>query len=113
MGGVGIRRGRPPEPWVGAAIDFWRVESYEPDRLLRLRAEMKLPGRAWLEFEVCPRPDGGSSIRQTALYDPIGLAGLAYWHGVYPLHRMVFARMLAAIAREATEGAAELRERAV
>ncbi len=102
-GGVGVRRGRPAldELHVGDALDFWRVEAYEPGRLLRLRAEMKLPGRAWLEFEVQPRPDGRASIRQTALYDPVGLAGLAYWYALVPLHRFVFAGMLEGIARAA------------
>jgi len=102
VGGVGVRRGRPaPEQLqVGDALDFWRVEAYEPDRLLRLRAEMKLPGRAWLEFEVEPM-ERGTSIRQTALYDPVGLAGLAYWYLVYPLHHRVFAGMLDGIARAA------------
>ena len=66
---------------------------------------MKLPGRAWLEFEVRPR-DGGAVLRQTALFDPVGLAGLAYWYLVYPLHRLVFAAMLANLARAArAEGA--------
>ncbi len=102
-GGVGVRRGRsdPHELRVGDALDFWRVEAYEPGRLLRLRAEMKLPGRAWLQFEVEPR-ETGAVIRQTALFDPVGLAGLAYWYSIYPLHRMVFAGMLAGIARAAT-----------
>lgn len=101
-GGVGTRRGRPdPETLrVGDALDFWRVESYEPDRRLRLRAEMKLPGRAWLEFEVVPERDG-SRIRQTALFDPSGLAGLAYWYAVLPIHKLVFRDMLAGIARAA------------
>ena len=106
LGGVGVRRGRPhpDELRVGDALDFWRVEAYEPGRLLRLHAEMKLPGRAWLEFEVRPR-EGGATIRQTALYDPVGLAGLAYWYAVYPLHVLVFRRMLANIARAATRSA--------
>jgi hypothetical protein len=99
-GGVGLRRGRPdPEHLrVGDTVDWWRVETYEPDRLLRLRAEMKLPGRAWLEFEVEPS-DGGSTLRQTALFDPSGLLGLLYWYAVYPLHALVFRGMLAGIAR--------------
>ncbi len=103
VGGVGVRRGRPPREHllVGDALDFWRVEAYEPNRLLRLSAEMKLPGRAWLEFVVEPRP-GGATIRQTALFDPVGLFGLAYWYGVFPLHRMVFSGMLRGIARAAT-----------
>lgn len=104
-GGVGVRRGRPDpnELRVGDALDFWRVESYVPGRLLRLRAEMKLPGRAWLEFEVLPRGTG-AVIRQTALFDPVGLAGLAYWYSIFPVHRMVFRGMLAGIARAACEG---------
>ena len=103
VGGVGVRRGRPlPEALqAGDALDFWRVEAFEPGRLLRLSAEMKLPGRAWLEFEVVPR-EGGSTIRQTALFDPVGLIGLIYWYGVYPLHRLVFAGMLDGLARAAT-----------
>jgi hypothetical protein len=105
VGGVGVRRGRahPDRLRVGDALDFWRVEAYQPDRRLRLVAEMKLPGRAWLEFEVEPR-DGGATIRQTALFDPVGLAGLAYWYLVHPLHRMVFSDMLAGIARAADAG---------
>jgi hypothetical protein len=105
VGGVGVRRGRPsPEHLrVGDALDFWRVEAYEPDRLLRLSAEMKLPGRAWLEFVVEPR-ENGATIRQTALFDPIGLFGLIYWYGVYPLHSMVFSHMLDGIAVAATAG---------
>jgi hypothetical protein len=104
-GGVGVRRGRsaPEVPHVGDALDFWRIEAYEPDRLLRLSAEMKLPGRAWLEFEVVPR-DGGATIRQTALFDPAGLLGLAYWYALYPLHALVFSGMLRGIARAATDG---------
>lgn len=105
VGGVGVRRGRPdPEhPRVGDALDFWRVEAYEPDRLLRLRAEMRLPGRAWLEFEVLPTP-GGARVRQTALYDPVGLSGLAYWYAVFPLHALVFGGMIREIGRRGEQG---------
>ena len=101
-GGVGLRRGRrdPETPTVGSALDFWRVEAYEPDRLLRLRAEMRLPGRAWLQFEV-DGDEQGSHIRQTAIFDPVGLAGLLYWYALLPLHRLVFRRMLEGIARQA------------
>ena len=98
-GGVGRRRGRrhPDLLRVGDPLDWWRVEAFEPDRRLRLVAEMKLPGRAWLEFEV--RPDGdGSVVRQTATFDPVGLWGIAYWYLVYPLHQLVFRGMLRAIA---------------
>ncbi len=102
-GGVGMRRGRhdPERLAVGDALDWWRVEAIEPDRRLRLVAEMKLPGRAWLEFEVTPDGDG-AKIRQTAIFDPVGLAGLAYWYGIFPLHELVFARMLRGIARAAS-----------
>lgn len=102
IGGVGVRRGRrhPESLQVGDPLDFWRVEVYEPPQLLRLKAEMKLPGRAWLEFEVSPC-EQGSQIRQTAIFDPLGLAGLLYWYGIYPLHQCVFAGMLRRLAQEA------------
>ncbi len=99
VGGPGLRRGRrdPEGVRVGDTIDFWRVEGFEPDHLLRLRAEMRLPGRAWLQFEV--EPDGtGSTITQTALFDPDGVAGLAYWYLIWPMHRRIFASMLRGIA---------------
>lgn len=102
VGGVGVRRGRrdPENLRVGDALDFWRVEKFEPNRRLILRAEMKVPGRAWLEFEVTP--DGESSnICQTATFDPVGLSGLAYWYLLYPLHEFIFAGMLRNIARAA------------
>jgi uncharacterized protein YndB with AHSA1/START domain len=102
MGGVGMRRGRrdPERLRVGDTLDCWRVEAIEPDQRLRLAAEMKLPGRAWLEFEV--QPDGdGARLRQTAAFDPLGLWGLAYWYGVWPLHQLVFAGMLRGLARAA------------
>jgi uncharacterized protein YbjT (DUF2867 family) len=102
VGGVGLRRGRrdPEELHVGDALDFWRVERYEPDTLLRLRAEMKVPGRAWLEFEVEPT-DTGATIRQTAVFDPAGLFGLLYWYALYPVHGPVFNGMLRGIAARA------------
>jgi uncharacterized protein YbjT (DUF2867 family) len=105
MGGVGMRRGRrdPERLLAGDTLDCWRVESSQPDQRLRLAAEMKLPGRAWLEFEV--QPDGnGARLRQTATFDPLGLWGLAYWYGVWPLHQLVFAGMLRGIAKSAEEG---------
>jgi hypothetical protein len=76
------------------------VEAIEPDRRIRLLAEMRMPGRAWLEFEIEPA-DSGTRIRQTAIFYPSGLSGLAYWYLVYPLHKLVFAGMLAGIARAA------------
>lgn len=104
LGGVCMRRGRRSDEsvYVGDSLDFWRVEAYEPNRL-RLRAEMKVPGRAWLEFEVTPQ-NGGSRIRQTAEFDPLGIWGLLYWYGIYPLHKLVFAGMLRGIAVEAAGG---------
>jgi uncharacterized protein YbjT (DUF2867 family) len=102
VGGVGVRRGRrdPETPTVGSALDFWRVEAYEPNRLLRLRAEMKLPGRAWLQFEV-DGDDSGSTIRQTAIFHPTGLLGTAYWYGLFPVHSWIFKGMLTEIAHAA------------
>lgn len=96
VGGVGMRRGRrdPEHLRVGDVIDFWRVEVLEPDRRLRLAAEMKLPGRAWLEFEVTENGRNTSTIRQTAIFDPKGLSGLAYWYLLYPFHQLIFSRML-------------------
>ena len=95
-------RGRrdPERLRVGDALDFWRVELYEPPHRLRLVAEMKLPGRAWLEFEVTPC-EHGSQIRQTAIFDPLGMLGLSYWYGIYPLHQIVFAGMLRKLGRAA------------
>jgi hypothetical protein len=100
VGGPGLRRGRrdPEAPRPGDSLDFWRVEAYEPDRLLRLRAEMKLPGRAWLQFEVVPG-SRGSVLTQTAIFDPVGLAGLIYWYTLLPVHKFMFQRMLRNIAR--------------
>ncbi|MGE5276830.1 MAG: SDR family oxidoreductase [Acidobacteriota bacterium] len=100
-GGVGLRRGRrdPERLHPGEALDFWRVEAVEENRLLRLAAEMKMPGRAWLQFEVEPLGAGRSEIRQTALFDPRGLLGLAYWYLLYPLHAWIFRGMLREIGR--------------
>jgi uncharacterized protein YbjT (DUF2867 family) len=102
VGGVGMRRGRAHLDIlrVGDTIDFWRVEVHKPNHFLRLTAEMKLPGRAWLEFEVLG-DELTSTIRQTAIFDPVGLLGLAYWYALYPLHQLVFAGMLRGIADKA------------
>jgi uncharacterized protein YbjT (DUF2867 family) len=104
VGGVGVRRGRahPERLHVGDAVDWWRVEALVPDRLLRLHAEMRLPGEAWLEFEVEPQAGGQTSIRQTAVFEPRGLAGLAYWYALLPLHVPIFRGMLRRIAAQAT-----------
>jgi uncharacterized protein YbjT (DUF2867 family) len=102
VGGIGMRRGRrdPDTLRPGEVLDFWRVEAVEPDNLLRLAAEMRVPGRAWLQFEVTPER-GGSLIRQTAMFDPVGLFGLVYWYGLWGIHQVVFAGMLRNIARAA------------
>ena len=106
-GGVGMRRGRrhPDQLRVGDVVDWWRVEALTPDRYLRLAAEMKLPGRGWIEYEVTPEGTG-SRITQTATLDPHGLAGLLYWYGVWPVHAVVFRGMIRAIARAARKIAA-------
>ncbi|MCG3206363.1 MAG: hypothetical protein KCHDKBKB_03099 [Elusimicrobia bacterium] len=102
LGGVGLRRGRrhPSDISVGEALDFWRVEAFEPGKLLRLRAEMKLPGRAWLQFEV-EEKGKDSEIRQTALFDPAGIGGLLYWYFLYPFHKIIFSGMLRKIKERA------------
>ena len=104
VGGVGLRRGRrdPVQLQTGDTIDWWRVERIEPGAVLRLEAEMRMPGRAWLQFEVEPI-EQGTRIHQTALYDPVGLAGRLYWYAVYPLHAVVFRGMIRGIARAAEE----------
>jgi hypothetical protein len=94
MGGVGMRRGRrhPDRLWVGDALDFWRVEAVEPPRLVRLRAEMRLPGEAWLEWHIEPLADG-SRLTQRAIFYPRGLTGRAYWYALLPFHGLIFGRL--------------------
>lgn len=103
VGGVGLRRGRRDAERlrVGDSLDFWRVEEIEPGRLLRLRAEMRLPGLAWLELYAEPDASGGSRYRQRALFHPRGLLGHAYWWSVSPFHTLVFGGMARNIARKA------------
>ena len=103
IGGPGLRRGRrhPTEVHVGEALDFWRVEEVVPGRLLRLRAEMKVPGLAWLEFHVTPTGDGRTVLRQRATFFPHGLAGQAYWYSVLPFHGIVFPSMVRRIGAAA------------
>jgi uncharacterized protein YbjT (DUF2867 family) len=102
QGGVGMGRGRPSSTTlrVGDTVDSFRVEAIEPNCRLRLKSEMNLPGRAWLEFEVT---EAGSStqIRQTAIFDPVGLTGLLYWYSLYVPHEFVFNGMLRGIAQAA------------
>jgi uncharacterized protein YbjT (DUF2867 family) len=106
-GGVGLRRGRrdPHNLRAGDAVDFWRVETVEPGRVLRLAAEMKMPGRLWLQFEVDGCGDG-AKLMQTTIFDPAGYVGRAYWYLLYPVHRWVFGRMLRGILRAARSGSA-------
>ena len=104
IGGVGLRRGRrdPDETRVGEALDFWRVEALEPGHRILLRAEMKVPGKAWLQFKVRPLGHPGHShLVQTAFFEPKGLSGLAYWYLLYPIHRLIFRGMIRAVARRA------------
>jgi hypothetical protein len=102
FGGAGLRRGRrdPRRLLAGDTVDFWRVEEVRPGRMLRLGAEMRLPGRAWLQFEV-EAEGAGSVIRQTAVFDPMGVLGQLYWYVLYPIHQFMFAGMLEGIARAA------------
>jgi uncharacterized protein YbjT (DUF2867 family) len=126
VGGVGLRRGRrdPHRLYVGEALDFWRVEEVERGALLRLRAEMRLPGRAWLEMRVCGDKgnavdggqetygDGHSRYHQRAVFLPRGLAGHAYWAGGWPFHAMIFGGMARNIARAAERAHATARAHA-
>ena len=108
VGGVGMRLGRrdPTQLRVGDALDFWRVEEVQRPRLLRLRAEMKVPGRAWLQYEVTAT-QSGSRIDQTAFFEPKGLPGLAYWYALYPVHGLTFRGTVRVLAERATRRAAD------
>lgn len=101
IGGVGMRRTErnPGHLKAGDSVDFWCVEAIQPKWLLRLRAEMKLPGKAWLQFEVEPKKDK-SVLYQTAVFKPHGMCGLIYWYGSYPLHWFIFKGMINAIAKK-------------
>ncbi|HET7720848.1 MAG TPA: DUF2867 domain-containing protein, partial [Acidimicrobiales bacterium] len=102
VGGIGLRRGRrhPDDLRPGDALDFWRVDAHEPPNLLRLRAEMRLPGEAWLEWRITEE-DGGTRLQQRALYHPRGLWGRAYWYALLPFHALIFGRLARALAAEA------------
>jgi hypothetical protein len=106
VGGVGLRRGRrdPDTLRVGDVLDFWRVEELTPDRLLRLRAEMRTAGGAWLQFECEPRGAAATRLVQTAYFAPHGLAGLLYWYGLYPIHKVIFSGTIRSLA-DAAEAA--------
>jgi uncharacterized protein YbjT (DUF2867 family) len=103
VGGVGMRRGRrdPLDVVPGDALDWWRVEVVEKGTLIRLRAEMLVPGNAWLEFRADPHPGGASRLHQIAYFQPKGLFGQLYWYALYPIHRIIFRGMVNAIARRA------------
>jgi len=113
VGGVGFRQGRRNAETlrVGDTVDFWRVEAQEDERLLRLRAEMRLPGRAWLQFEVTPEADGRSCITQTVFFEPKGLTGTVYWTLVRWAHGILFAGQLRALADWVEQRAAGQGER--
>lgn len=105
IGGIGTRRGRrhPTSLAVGDALDFWRVEVVEQDRLLRLRAEMRVPGEAWLEFHTEPLEDGRSLLEQRARFVPRGLWGRLYWLAMLPFHAVIFPVMARRLARAAAQ----------
>jgi uncharacterized protein YbjT (DUF2867 family)/uncharacterized protein YndB with AHSA1/START domain len=106
FGGAGLRRGRRDADHlrVGDALDFWRVEAVEPDHLLRLRAEMKVPGRAWLQFDAAPQSDGTTLLSQTAFFAPKGLFGWLYWYALYPVHALIFSGLVERVGRGAEGG---------
>jgi uncharacterized protein YbjT (DUF2867 family) len=103
VGGVGIRRGRrhPDELRPGEALDFWRVEEVQPERLLRLRAEMKLPGTGWLQFVSEPRQPGRTLLTVTAYFAPRGLWGFLYWYAMWPFHKFIFDGLTRRVASRA------------
>ena len=114
LGGPGMKRGRRDarELRPGDVVDCWRVLACEPPRRLMLEAEMRLPGRAWLQFEVTPC-ERGARIRQTALFDPVGVTGLGYWYLLYPAHVLIFRGMLRGAAVRATGKGASAERRPV
>jgi hypothetical protein len=105
VGGVGMRRGRrhPTELGVGDAVDFWRVEAADAPSLVRLRAEMRLPGEAWLEWRITPVATG-STLVQRAIFLPRGLWGRAYWYALLPFHALIFGRLARRLAADAPPG---------
>ena len=111
-GGPGLRRGRrhPNEVFIGEAIDFWRIEAVDPPKMIRLRAEMKVPGHAWLEW-TAKIQGAHSELIQTASFAPRGLSGFLYWYALYPIHALIFSGMARAIAREAEKNYASAASR--
>jgi uncharacterized protein YbjT (DUF2867 family) len=105
LGGPGLRRHRPDDILsVGDKVAFWRVEAVDPGSRLLLRAEMKLPGEAWLEFMAAPNEQGGTSLTQTSYFAPKGLGGVAYWFALLPIHKVVFNGLIRRVAWMATSG---------
>lgn len=113
VGGPGLSRGRrhPTEVLIGEELDFWRVEDLKKNEFLLLRAEMKVPGKAWLQFEAIPK-DGKTQLIQTAMFAPKGLFGFLYWYASYPAHFFIFERMAQKLARgaEVLEGEKDFAE---
>jgi hypothetical protein len=103
LGGSGLRRGRrdPDHLRVGDAVDFWRVEEVKASSSLRLRAEMILPGQAWLQFESGPTPDGDILLLQTAIFAPRGLVGFLYWYLLYLVHSLIFSGLIRSVKKQA------------
>ncbi|MEJ2485736.1 MAG: SDR family oxidoreductase [Anaerolineales bacterium] len=105
VGGVGLRRGRrdPDEIRAGESLDFWRVESITPNRAMLLRAEMRTPGKAWLEFESIPQPEGKTLLKLGAYFAARGLGGLLYWYSLFPIHKFIFDGMIRNLTKRAAE----------
>lgn len=99
MGGPGLPRSRPGKLGIGAPLGFWRIEALEHDRSLRLRSEITLPGKAWLQFFVERLSEKRTELVQSAFFRPKGLAGVFYWYVLYPVHRLTFRRMIRRLAR--------------
>ena len=111
LGGVGMRRARGDTLRIGETLDFWRIEAVEAGRSIRLRAEMKLPGKGWLQFQVEPESAMRSELIQTALFEPKGVAGVLYWFFLYPVHRLIFSGMIQRIAEAAEAPVVVLKRR--
>jgi uncharacterized protein YbjT (DUF2867 family) len=103
VGGVGLRRGRrhPDEIYAGESLDFWRVEAIEPNCIMRLHAEMKVPGEAWLQFESLPQKDGKTLLKVDAYFDARGFLGLLYWYSMFPIHKFIFDGLTSRLASRA------------
>jgi uncharacterized protein YbjT (DUF2867 family) len=106
VGGVGMRRGRPESGHIkpGDTVDFFRVVKVDPQRMIRLKADMKLPGEGWLQFEAEPMQDGFTRLVQTAFFAPKGLLGVVYWYVLLPVHKLIFDRMIKTLAAQAEHG---------